>query len=447
MGNCTSNSYPPKAINLCYERKWNEVKLFLRSNATEKKKIESLMYKYNDVWTCLHEACSYRAPVHVIQAMIQIGGPELLKEGTSNALHNACTRRFGAPAEVVELLVDAGGKDLVMQKDHRGRTALHNVCRSGASIEIVEFLVHAGGKDLVVQRDNHGRTALHNACRYLASAEVVEILIATGGQELVMQSANHGESALHEVRFHKVQKYSETLDIIRALVTVGGRELVMQEHKYGTTALRRICMHITSKTPPSETSEALDMLTWLRERKVLLKQDIQKYGLLAESCFTQDFQEEIFRYLVDWNPGALKESEHRSILHKILALGNYGTKGIIDGNPQALQTFRMILQATMKHFTDEIGLLVQQYDDQDSSCATSVLEKAYSMFGKETTWNVIKECLDDASIKGSIHETNARTNLYPFMVVAAGDNSDLSIVYHLFRTSPIVLDHRPPRYK
>ncbi len=434
MGNCTSD-YPP-AINLCYERKWDEVKRFLISNVARKHKVESLMYKYNDLWTCLHEACSYPAPVHVIKIMINIGGRELLKAGTSTALHNACKRRFGAPAEIVGLLVEAGGKELVMQKDQHGRTALHNVCRSGACIEIVEFLIHAGGKDLVLQRDVLGRTALHNACRYLASAEVVKILIETGGQELVMQLENHGESALHEMRFHKVPDYNGTLDIIRALLSVGGRDLVMKKHKYGYTALHKICVHIASMNLPCDLSEALDLLKWLRERNILFKEDIPRYNLLAESCFASEPQDEIFWYMVDWNPASLKESGSRCIFNSLLGSCAKCNKDVLDGNPKSLQKFKMVLRATMQRFPHDIGLLLQRYD-QKCECVDTVLERAYIVFGKDKTWNVIKECLNDAIVKEGIHDKNERTNLYPFVVSAAGERSDLSMVYHLVRTSHI----------
>ena len=430
MGNCSSSKCAPapKAINLCYERKWEEIKVFLFSNATEKKKIESLMYKHNDVWTCLHEACSYRAPLQVIEAMIKVGGRELLRGGTSTALHNACTRRFAAPAEIVELLIDAGGKDLVMQKDHNGRTALHGACRCGASIEIVEFLVAAGGRDLVLQKDNHGRTALHASCRYGATSEIVEILIATGGKELVMQSTNHGETALHEVRFHKKDSYSETLDIVRALLTVGGRDLAMQKHKYGRTALQRVSIYVTRLTPPRETSEALEMLKWMMKREVLRKEDIQENNLLVESCCASDSHgEERFRFLVEWNPQALKVSDHRSILHDLLG------HRLIDRN-EALSRFKIALRATMKYYADELGFLFQKYNPADK---TTVVEKAYTEFGKEATWKIVEDCLEENSIM--IHERNSRNNVYPFMIGAVSDSSDVSIVYYLLRKSPFAL--------
>jgi hypothetical protein len=471
MGNCCT-SHPPRdfMVYLCYERKWDQVKSFLKSSSTsEEEKIRSLMYKYNEFWTCLHAACSYRAPVQVIQAMIQIGGKQLLKEGTSTALHNACTRRFGAPAEIVSLLVDAGGKDLVMQKDYHGRTALHNVCRSGASVEIVQFLVDAGGKDLVVERDNHGRTALHNACRYLASPEVVQILIEAGGFPLVQQIANHGESALQELRFRSF-RYSDTLHIIRALTKVGGRELVMKQNRYGSTALQVICLHITSRAPPNETTEAFEMLKWLREEKLLLKKDIRQYNLLAEACSSckYEFQDKLFKYLVQWNPQTLRESDHRSIWHAISGPfgANNGPLPRNDGiRTDILRMFRMVLEATLFHFPKEVGLLFQPYEyiydheeDNDNkgdygggsggggssrsggseTRLISVLEKNFILFGKDETWQVLQECLEAATVTGILHERDSETNLYPFMIAAAGPCSELSVIYYLFRQTPVI---------
>ena len=68
----------------------------------------------------------------------------------------------------------------------------------------------------------------------------------------------------------------------------------------------------------------------------------------------------------------------------------------------------------------------------------SVLEKAFILFGKDETWQVLQECLEAATVTGILHERDSKTNLYPFMVAASGPYSELSVIYYLFRQTPVI---------
>ena len=111
-----------------------------------------------------------------------------------------------APFHFVESLVIIGGKDLVMQQNECGNTALHllpaDALHPGAdygssSLKNIELLLAICGKDLVVmQQNNCGGTALHIAIKE-DPTKIIEQLLNIGGKDLVMQQDNCGNTALH----------------------------------------------------------------------------------------------------------------------------------------------------------------------------------------------------------------------------------------------------------
>lgn len=83
-----------------------------------------------------------------------------------------------APINIVALLIDKSGKDLLMMKDFDGETALHCACEKGASVEVLKYLLLnvAGGGELLVMKDFDGNTALDKANETDVSDEVKQIL-------------------------------------------------------------------------------------------------------------------------------------------------------------------------------------------------------------------------------------------------------------------------------
>ena len=58
------------------------------------------------------------------------------------------------------MLIEVGGRELVMEKSKRGRTILHDVCECRASIEVSSKLIEIGGRELLLEKDNNGSYAL-----------------------------------------------------------------------------------------------------------------------------------------------------------------------------------------------------------------------------------------------------------------------------------------------
>ena len=111
------------------------------------------------------------------------------------------------PFDFVESLVTIGGKDLVMQQNECGNTALHlradalhpsvdGVDFGSSSLKSTELLLAICGNDLVMQQNNCGATALHIAIKE-DPTKIIEQLLNIGGKDLVMQQDNCGNTALH----------------------------------------------------------------------------------------------------------------------------------------------------------------------------------------------------------------------------------------------------------
>jgi len=63
-----------------------------------------------------------------------------------------------APANIIKLFLNVGGKELVMIEDAEWDKALHSACREGASVDVVKLLIGVAGKELVIKNDYRGIT-------------------------------------------------------------------------------------------------------------------------------------------------------------------------------------------------------------------------------------------------------------------------------------------------
>jgi hypothetical protein len=146
-------------FQLCSDEEWPEVRKYLYSDAAEEEKKRNMMCR-NDYSTCLHRAC-YR----------------------------------GAPDDIVKVMLDIGGKELLMRKANYDRTVLHSTCINGASYNILKILILVGGKDLVMAKDKHGDTALHWLCwcikKHTKVAEKIKLILQVGDVDLLLATHNH----------------------------------------------------------------------------------------------------------------------------------------------------------------------------------------------------------------------------------------------------------------
>ena len=92
----------------------------------------------------------------------------------------------------------------------------------------------------------------------------------------------------------------------------------------------------------------------------------------------------------------------------------------------------MALKAGLKYYPEELGFLLRKNSAGDT---------AYELIVEngDEAWVIIEECLEEIHDE-KITEKNAMTNLYPFIVAAAGDTSELNTLYYLLRRSAVVLE-------
>jgi hypothetical protein len=172
-------------FQLCNDKEWPEVRKYLSSDAAEEEKKSNIMYNDDD-GTCLHLACCH-----------------------------------GAPDDIIEAMIDIGGKDLVMKVDVVDGTVLHWACVSGASYNIIKMLIEVGGKDLVMAKDENGDdTALHflswNIKKHTKVAEKVKLILEVGDANLLLSTKNFNGKTPLEIATDKFA-YN---DIIKKLLTI-----------------------------------------------------------------------------------------------------------------------------------------------------------------------------------------------------------------------------------
>jgi len=150
--------------------------------------------------------------------------------------------------------------------------------------------------------------------------------------------------------------------------------------------------------------------------ELLWKEDIRQYNLLDWSCHPW-WGKTIFDYFVDWDPEALKHcNDDGDNIEFIYTTVNQHVR------------FDFALEAGLRHYPEELGLLFRKDDDGDAAS-----ELAIQVFGKDESWKVIEKCLDETRDKEKITEMNPVMNLYPFMLAAAGDKNVLNMIYYLLR--------------
>jgi len=160
----------------------------------------------------------------------------------------------------------------------------------------------------------------------------------------------------------------------------------------------------------------IDVFNRLRKSDLLKKEDIRQYDLMYRAST------EAFEYFVDWDPKALKEYQYNGepILHAHLCA--------------VMGRFAMTLKAGMKYYPEELGLLFKKNSNGDTGWKV-----AFDLDGEEKAWKTIEKCFEETH-DAKIVERDPMTNLYPFMIAAAGKTSELNTLYYLLRRNPVVLE-------
>ena len=99
-----------------------------------------------------------------------------------------------------------------------------------------------------------------------------------------------------------------------------------------------------------------------------------------------------------------------------------------------IDSFTLALKAGLEYYAEELGFLFQKNDR-----GKTAFEMACQQYGKDKAWRAIEKCFQEAH-NVSMVERNPVTNLYPFMLAAACETTELNTVYYLLRRDPLVLE-------
>jgi hypothetical protein len=257
--------------------------------------------------------------------------------------------------------------------------------------------------------------------------------------------------------------------------------------KYRCNLLQMLASVSFHPHPESFETACLNTLKGLKESNLFLKQDIQDYYMLPLSCRTECQLR--FVFLAEMDPEGLKHPRYngKSPIHVIINNPQYSTSGV---------SFQLFLTTALKHHPKDIGLLFQT-----NNKGKNAFECALKKYGNEAAFGAIEQCipLDGAQQLPILHrvvenapqylsefakrypssmfirdkngrklhqselasgnktfdqdpmfflrmsdeqvrEIDPGTDLYPFMVTASGETSDLSAVYYLLRRNPSLVN-------
>jgi ankyrin repeat protein len=136
-----------------------------------------------------------------------------LKGNALTPMHLVCLYR--APLDLIELLIDANPGALFAQ-DSEGWTPLHLTILYGGDEETVLLLIRRGGKTAASLQSPFAGSPLHLACRHSASLAILEALVQAN---LDMATApNECGTTPAEVLWHQFLRQHKNLQVFAAVV-------------------------------------------------------------------------------------------------------------------------------------------------------------------------------------------------------------------------------------
>ena len=133
----------------------------------------------------------------------------------------------------VKLLIEKGCD--VNEKNHLGKTMLHEMCRTG-NIEIIKLLIKNGAR--LNEQSNTGKTELFYGIEPIKenSIEIIKILLKNGAN-VNLKDKNEG-TLIHKLAGEQ-NKEQESKKLMRLLIVKGAK--IDERDKYGYTPLMNIC--------------------------------------------------------------------------------------------------------------------------------------------------------------------------------------------------------------
>jgi ankyrin repeat protein len=180
--------------------------------------------------TPLHSACQIGAK-EIVLLLVEVGGKQLVLMPDSagiTPLILSLARDVDYSDEdfisIIKCLIDSGGSEGLSKCDDWGNTPLHNACwNTNNSVGIVELIVEKGDKHVVLSQNRRGYTPLLLACMIPQDENVVQYLLDAGGYAAVMQDDDDGRIPLHYLFVH-----GAPVRMIAEFICIGGEESLLQ---------------------------------------------------------------------------------------------------------------------------------------------------------------------------------------------------------------------------
>jgi hypothetical protein len=162
------------------------------------------------------------------------------------------------------------------------------------------------------------------------------------------------------------------------------------------------------------------VLIQLRQMDLLMKEEIQRYGLLQILCNRSYFADMRFRFLVEWDPNALIQTD--------------GFKGLplhdAVRNASSIKGFQITFEAGIKYFPKKKGINILFHKNKGGH---TPFQRACRKYG----YNEVMKIVDDFL---AVYSVDATINITEALVMAATDkNIHLDCVYFLLRREPSIL--------
>lgn len=210
--------------------------------------------------------------------------------------------------EIVELLVDLGGKDLLLKKSYCSEdTALHTALKVHADRDVIQLLLERGGQDLVMERNGYKETPLHVAITNNADSNIVESLLDMGRQnQVLMKKAFDGNIPLQLACIHGADE-----KILELLLRNHCRKQIQMKNGREVPTLHLLMEH-------NPCLDKMKLLVKKGGKKILSMRDKYDSTLLHLACGANSLP--IFKYLVEEVPSLARKLNRRgeTILHSLL---------------------------------------------------------------------------------------------------------------------------------
>jgi ankyrin repeat protein len=200
----------------------------------------------------LHFACANKAPLELIQFLVEKGGSHTVQATNVNGhlpLHYACIR--AASLEVIVYLVSLW-VEAVTSADKDGDFPLHMACEANARLEVVQYLVEQWS-EAITKTNKDGDLPLHMACEANARLEVVQFLVEQW-PEAITKTNVKGSLPLHVAC-----KNMAPLEVVQQLVGQWPEAVKMKDSD-GNTPL-----HYVRRWPECLWTQKREVVSWLQE--------------------------------------------------------------------------------------------------------------------------------------------------------------------------------------